>query len=85
MPYESNTDLPESVRNALPDAAQTIFRKAFNAAYEEYDHDETRAVRVAWAAVKNVYEKKGDKWVKREDASAILAIAMEFVKAHRFS
>lgn len=66
MPYAANEDLPDSVRNSLPEGAQTIFRKTFNAAYEQYEQDETRAMKVAWAAVKNVYEKKGDKWVKKD-------------------
>ena len=30
---------------------------AFNNAWDEYQHDEERAHRVAWAAVKNKYEK----------------------------
>lgn len=72
MPYKNNDDLPESVTNVLPDHAQDIFREAFNSAYEEYkdpqdrrgddDRDQT-ARKVAWAAVKNKYEKgSDDKW-----------------------
>lgn len=56
MPYKRNADLPKSVRNPLPQGAQSIFRKAFNSADEQYD-DETRARRVAWAAVKKKYRK----------------------------
>jgi cation transport regulator len=62
------------VRNALPREAQTIYRKAFNSAWEEYavrrkrrgdaSREET-AHRVAWAAVKGSYEKRGDRWVKK--------------------
>ena len=69
MPYSSNSDLPENVSNVLPNHAQDIFREAFNSAYEEYkdpkdrrgdaDRDET-ARRVAWAAVKQKYEKGAD-------------------------
>jgi len=57
MPYQSSSDLPESVRDHLPGHAQDIYRAAFNSAWDEYDHDEERAHRVAWAAVKHEYEK----------------------------
>lgn len=71
MPYSSTEDLPESVRSALPDDGQRIFLAAFNAAYEgtcKNDPDlEECANRVAWAAVKEKYEKQGDEgqWVER--------------------
>ncbi|QQS17687.1 putative cation transport regulator ChaB [Candidatus Saccharibacteria bacterium] len=72
MPYKSNADLPDNVTNVLPKHAQDIFREAFNSAYDEYKDPEDRrgdadreetARRVAWAAVKNKYEKGDDgKW-----------------------
>lgn len=72
MPYKSKSELPESVRNVLPDHAQGIYKEAFNSAYEEYDKSEERrgnadreevAHKVAWAAVKKKYEKGADdKW-----------------------
>ncbi len=64
MPYEHLTDLPRSVRDYLPKHAQEIYRAAFNGAWEEYHHDEERAYRVAWAAVKEKYEKDAEtgKW-----------------------
>ena len=72
MPYKSNADLPKSVRDALPEHGQTIFRKAFNSAIKQYGaEDETRLMKVAWGAVKNVYVKKDDKWVLKEGKSAI--------------
>ena len=73
MPYDNNSDLPDSVRDNLPAKAQEIYRKAFNSAWDEYSDPEDRrgdagreetAHKVAWAAVKNVYHKEGDKWVK---------------------
>ncbi|HEV2601912.1 MAG TPA: ChaB family protein [Candidatus Babeliales bacterium] len=65
MPYASNADLPSSVRDHLPEHAQTIFRKAFNSAHEEYSNEE-QAFKVAWSAVKHEYEKNADgKWVKK--------------------
>jgi cation transport regulator len=69
VPYLHDSDLPESVRRHLPAHAQEIYRKAFNAAWDEYrgrqDH-EGLAHRVAWAAVKKVYVKQGNEWVPRD-------------------
>lgn len=65
MPYKTNDDLPPSVATHLPEHAQTIFRKAFNNAHEQYGNDE-QAFKVAWAAVKHEYEKNAEgKWVKK--------------------
>ncbi len=65
MPYAKKTDLPESVRHALPSHAQDIYKQAFNAAWDEYGHDESRAHRVAWGAVERSYRKNSDgTWVK---------------------
>ncbi|WP_236645467.1 ChaB family protein [Aidingimonas lacisalsi] len=36
MPYDSNAELPDNVRNNLPSHAQEIYRKAFNSAWKEY-------------------------------------------------
>lgn len=63
MPYSNNSELPASIRDHLPEHAQTIFREAFNNAHKEYNSEE-RAFKVAWGAVKNKYEKSAeDKWV----------------------
>lgn len=65
MPYETNQDLPSSITNHLPEHAQTIFRKAFNNAYDQYDSEEL-VFKVAWAAVKKVYEKNEvGMWVEK--------------------
>lgn len=67
MPYEKVQDLPDSVRDNLPKHGQEIYRAAFNNAWEEYDQDEERAHRVAWAAVKHKYEKnEHGNWVERK-------------------
>ena len=74
MPYEVNADLPERVRHHLPAHAQTIYREAFNHAWETYRHDprqEEIAHRVAWAAVKKSYVKAGDKWVPKAGAEFV--------------
>jgi cation transport regulator len=68
MPYDSNDELPGSVRNHLPQHAQDIYRSAFNSAWETYSrrdpaHLEEIAHRIAWAAVKKQYHKVGNAWV----------------------
>jgi len=76
MPYKTNSDLPDSVRNALPAAAQTIFREVYNTAWDEYKDPEKRrghesreevSNKVAWNAVKQQFEKDEDsgKWKPR--------------------
>ena len=72
MPYKNVSELPDSVKHVLPAHAQDIYKEAFNNAWDEYkDPDDRRddagreevAHRVAWAAVKNKYEKgDDDKW-----------------------
>lgn len=74
MPYKSNSELPDSVKNVLPEHAKEIYRKAFNNAWEQYknpsdrnaSHEET-AHKVAWSAVKKEYKKGSDdnKWEKK--------------------
>ena len=55
---------PDQIKN-LPAHGKTIWIKAYNAAYVEYEKDETKATATAWAATKNVYEQdeKGN-WVE---------------------
>lgn len=77
MPYDSRSQLPDSVRDNLPAHAQDIYKEAFNSAWEEYaDPDDRRgddsreevAHKVAWSAVKNEYEKDGDGiWKRKSD------------------
>lgn len=73
MPYKNTKDLPDSVRENLPDHAQEIYLEAYNSAWDQYDEPEERrgdatreetAHKVAWAAVKRVYEKdeRSGKW-----------------------
>lgn len=75
MPFNSTSDLPDSVKNVLPDHAQDIYKEAFNSAYDEYKSPDDRrddasreevSHRVAWNAVKQKYEKgDDDKWHKK--------------------
>jgi cation transport regulator len=75
MLYHTVDDLPGRVRDHLPTHAQEIFLEAFNSAYEQYAPPHKRragasleetANRVAWAAVKRQYVKRGDRWVPRD-------------------
>lgn len=76
MPYEKLSDLPESVRDNLPKHGQEIYKEAYNSAWEQYQDPEDRrgdatreetAHKVAWAAVKNVYEKNEQgRWVSKQ-------------------
>ncbi|MBS0533614.1 MAG: ChaB family protein [Proteobacteria bacterium] len=71
MPYQANRDLPDSVRNNLPDHAQDIYRAAFNHAYAAHAGEgdrERRSHMIAWAAVKHGYVKEGERWVRRQTA-----------------
>ena len=76
MPYKKIDELPESVRDNLPRGALTIYREAYNSAWEQYSHPDKRkddagreetANKVAWSAVKKKYrkDKKGD-WKKKK-------------------
>jgi cation transport regulator len=68
MPYKSINELPDSVKDNVPKHAKEIYKEAYNSAWEQYDHDEERAHRVAWAAVKNDYEKdeESGRWKKKD-------------------
>ena len=66
MPYSQISELPDNVKNVLPEHAQAIYKEAFNNAWDEYKNPDNRrddadreevAHRVAWSAVKKKYEK----------------------------
>ena len=63
--------------DSLPIHAQHIYKKAHDNAIAQYQDPEKRrggksesaeevAHKVSWAAVKREYQKKGDKWVKKD-------------------
>lgn len=90
MPYARNADLPSTVRNLLPDSAQTLFRAVVNASLRQ-KKDEKVAFRTAWAQVARQYKKPPNddgKWVHKaantlyvrrnvENANAIIKWAKE--------
>jgi cation transport regulator len=76
MPYQTNADLPDSIRRRLPPHAQDIFRAAFNNAFAAHLHDPRReeaAHRIAWAAVKRGYARIGDRWIAKADIGSAWA------------
>lgn len=66
MPYKTIAQLPKGVKDNLTKHAKRIYKEAYNSAWEQYDHDEERAHRVAWSAVKKAgYQKDaGGDWKK---------------------
>lgn len=52
MSYQSNRELPETVRDRLSETAQHFYRVAFNSALQWYG-EETKAHQIAWSAVRN--------------------------------
>lgn len=67
MPYARNADIPKPVRDALPVAAQTVWRGAFNSALDDYG-DEGKAAAIAWYAVERGWEKEDGKWVRKAES-----------------
>ena len=74
MPYASTSDLPDAVRDVLPEKAQALFLAAYNNAWNHYRDPATRrgdegreevAFKVAWSAVKQQYVKKENRWQHR--------------------
>jgi cation transport regulator len=76
MPYKNLKDLPGRIKDNLPKHAQEIYKEAYNNAWEQYKDPKERkgkatreevSHKVAWAAVKQKYEKVKDEWQKKED------------------
>lgn len=75
MPYQSLSDLPDSVQHVLPKHAQEIYLATYNHALHEYKDPQDRrdeqsleevAHKVAWSAVKHSYYKnENESWVKK--------------------
>jgi cation transport regulator len=76
MPYRRNVELPDSVKDNLPEHAQDIYRESYNSAWDQYKNPAERrgdasreetSHRVAWAAVKEKYEKRNGEWHRKND------------------
>ena len=62
MPYKSNESLPDSIKK-LPQAAQSLYRKAYNNVSGKYD--EATTSKIAWGVVKKKFKKVDGKWIAR--------------------
>jgi len=59
MPYRNIKDLPSAQTDRYTLHQKEAFLKAFNSAYEEYGHDESRAFAVAHHAAQQAGGKAG--------------------------
>ena len=60
------SELPSTLERSQ-EKAQRTYAHAYDAALEQYDGDEERAQRTAWAAVKHAFEKVGDRWEAKDE------------------
>src|ERR687893_940438 len=58
-------DTPSTIERS-PAKVQRTYEKTLDNAYEQYDSEE-RAHRTAFAAVKHIAEKKGDRWQLKDE------------------
>ena len=65
MPKDDKTEMPSTIQRS-DKHAQEIWTKTHDSAVETYGEG-GRAHRVAYAALKHQYEKKGDKWVRKAE------------------
>jgi cation transport regulator ChaB len=63
MPEDNKTEIPKTILRS-DEHAQHIWKKAHDSAVKTYGEG-GRAHRVAYAALKHEYEKRGDRWVKK--------------------
>ncbi len=59
MPYRTIEDLPEAQVDQYNEHQKEAFLKAFNNAWEQYHHDESRAFAVAHSAARKAGERPG--------------------------
>lgn len=78
MPYRTIAELPDAIKNALPEAAQGVFVRVVNRCLADGDSEES-AFRQAWAAVKNGWEKKGGEWVAKHTEQSTITLRGEEV------
>lgn len=62
----SKEDLPGTLQRS-PEKVQKAYSETLDSAEEQYDGNEERAHRTAWAAVKHIAEKKGDHWELKDE------------------
>jgi len=57
MPYRTIADLPKAQTDQYNEHQKKAFLEAFNSAYKEYHHDESRAFAVAHHAAKQAVQR----------------------------
>lgn len=65
MPRTSKDQLPSTLQRSDA-AAQRTYAAALDSAEDQY-HDDSRAHRTAWSAVKHSHEKVGDHWEPKDE------------------
>jgi cation transport regulator len=66
MIFTSNEELPQSVRAYLPPHAQDTYRLIANQLVDRWGvPDVGSAHRLAWAAIKQLYERRDGTWLPR--------------------
>lgn len=84
MPYDRNSDLPESVRNALPVTAQSRFRTVVNSALHRGLSD-SAAFASAWSVIRNGWKKDEDgNWVRKAEEPRTLYLSRKLENAAEF-
>ncbi len=63
---KSREDLPDPLKRSS-DKAQRTFIKAHDSAEETYEGDEEIAHRTAYSALKHSFDRKGDRWVGKDE------------------
>lgn len=67
MPRKStSSELPSTLERS-PAKARRTYKKTLEAAEEQYDGNEERAHRTAFASLKHSFEKVGDHWEPKDD------------------
>src|SRR3954469_21126768 len=59
-------DLPDTLERS-PKKVRDAYAKTLDSAYEQYEGDEERAHRTAYASVKHIAEKVGDRWELKDE------------------
>lgn len=73
MPFSKNSELPKSVKDALPNEAQTVFRNVVNTQLER-GLSEERSFASAWGTLKNQgWEKQSNgKWINVKKSNVVI-------------
>jgi cation transport regulator ChaB len=66
MPKTKKEDLPGTLKRS-PAKAQRTYAETLDSAHEQYEGNEERAHRTAYAAVKHSFEKVGDHWEPKDE------------------